>query len=93
VLDLRSRAGFAGWHWPGALHLEFPHALAASARMDRGRHYLLYCEFGLKSAHVAEQMRRAGIDAWNFRGGLRPLLRHARDRGLLPPGSLGPVDL
>jgi thiamine biosynthesis protein ThiI len=92
VLDLRSRAAFGGWHWPGALHLEFPHALAAYTRMDRSRRYLLYCELGLKSAYLAEQMRRAGLDAWNFRGGLRALLRHARERGLVGPGDLGVLD-
>ena len=30
VIDLRSRDAFAAWHWPGALHLDFEHALAAS---------------------------------------------------------------
>jgi rhodanese-related sulfurtransferase len=60
--------------------------------MDRSRRYLLYCELGLKSAYLAEQMRRAGLDAWNFRGGLRALLRHARERGLVGPGDLGVVD-
>jgi thiamine biosynthesis protein ThiI len=93
VLDLRSRAAFAGWHWPGALQLEFGNALAAYPHMDRGRRYLLYCELGLKSAHLAEQMRNAGFEAWNFRGGLRALLRHARERSLVAPGSLGPVEL
>jgi thiamine biosynthesis protein ThiI len=46
---------------------------------------VLYCEFGLKSAHLAELMRREGLDAYHFRGGLPELLRHARERGIPTP--------
>jgi thiamine biosynthesis protein ThiI len=93
VIDLRSRAAYDGWHWPGALYLDFPHALAAWPRFDRARPYVLYCEFGLKSAHLAEQMRQGGFEAWNFRGGFRALARHARERGLASPADFGPVAL
>jgi thiamine biosynthesis protein ThiI len=85
VLDLRSRAAFQGWHWPGSLHLEFGHALTACEKFDTDNQYVLVCEFGLKSAHVAEKMRAAGLRAWNFRGGLKPLIRHAQARGHAPP--------
>lgn len=78
VIDLRSRAAFAAWHWPGALHLDLDHALAAYRSFARDRRYVVYCEFGLKSAHLAERMRAEGFDAANFRGGLRGLVAHAR---------------
>ncbi len=78
VLDLRSRDAFAAWHWPGALHLDFERAVAASRSMARDRRYVLYCEFGLKSAHLAESMRRDGYDASNFRGGLAALVALAK---------------
>jgi hypothetical protein len=54
VIDLRSRAGFAAWHWPGALQLDFDRA--ARPPLLRARSALpLYCEFGLKSAYLAER--------------------------------------
>jgi len=81
VLDLRSRAAYAAWHWPGALPLDLDHALAALPALPRDRRYVLYCEFGLKSEHLAEQMRRAGLEAWNFRGGLKGLVALARTQG------------
>ncbi len=86
VIDLRSKAGFAAWHWPGALRLAFDRALAAYPSFERGRRYVLVCEFGLKSAHLAELMRAAGFEAHHFRGGLRQLVAHARERagGELP---------
>jgi thiamine biosynthesis protein ThiI len=85
VIDLRSKAAYAGWHWPDALRLDLDAALAAHASFARDRRYVLYCEFGLKSAHLAEAMRRAGLLAWNFRGGLKALVAHARARGIRGP--------
>jgi thiamine biosynthesis protein ThiI len=81
VIDLRSKAAYAGWHWPGALRLDLDHALAAYRSFSREGRYVLYCEFGLKSAHLAERMRAEGLEAWHFRGGLKALVAHARARG------------
>jgi hypothetical protein len=36
---------------------------------------VLDCKFGLKSAHLAEQIRRDGFDASKFRGCLRGVSR------------------
>ncbi|HME73480.1 MAG TPA: tRNA uracil 4-sulfurtransferase ThiI [Myxococcota bacterium] len=85
VIDLRSRAAYQSWHWPGALWLDFAHAAAAYPKFDSQRNYLVYCEFGLKSAHLAELMRKSGLRAHNFRGGLRRLVRHAETRGIAGP--------
>jgi len=42
---------------------------------SRDRLHVLDCKFGLKSAHLAEQIRRDGFDASKFRGGLRGVSR------------------
>jgi thiamine biosynthesis protein ThiI len=85
VLDLRSRAAFAGWHWPEALHLDFAHALAALPKLPPHHRYVVYCEFGLKSADLAERMRKSGLDASHVRGGLKRVLALARERGVATP--------
>jgi thiamine biosynthesis protein ThiI len=85
VIDLRSKAAYAAWHWPGALRLDLDHALVACRSFARERPYVLYCEFGLKSAHLAERMRAEGHRAWHFRGGLRALVAHVRARGGVGP--------
>jgi len=59
--------------------------LLAIPSLARERRYVLYCEFGLKSAHAAERMRAAGLDARHFRGGLRALVAYARSRRLPGP--------
>jgi tRNA uracil 4-sulfurtransferase len=84
VLDLRSLTAYRAWHWPEALYLDLPEALRLVSRFEPGKTYVVYCEIGLKSAHLAYQMRQAGLDAYNFRGGLRELLRYAAHREVAP---------
>jgi len=77
VVDLRTKAEYDTWHYPGAVRLDFAEALRAWPVFDRQKTYVLYCEVALKSAHLAEMMRREGFDAHHFRGGARALRRHA----------------
>jgi thiamine biosynthesis protein ThiI len=74
VIDLRPGPAFRGWHWPGALHLDLPQALAAYRSFARDRPYVLVCEVGLKSAHLAEKMREAGFEAFQLKGGIKGLM-------------------
>jgi thiamine biosynthesis protein ThiI len=78
VIDLRPKSAYAEWHYPGALFLDFPNALRAYASFAPGQRYVLYCEFGLKSAHLADLMRREGLSARHVSGGLREVRRLAR---------------
>ena len=78
LLDLRPLAQYRTQHHPDALHLEFAKALEAYPSFERGRIYVLCCEFGLLSAHLAERMRREGFDAWHFTGGQKALMASAR---------------
>ncbi len=76
VLDLRTAPAFKSWHYPGALRLGYAAALEAHRSFDREATYLVYCEVGLKSAHLAELMHQAGYRAHHFRGGLKQLMRY-----------------
>ena len=87
VLDLRSKAAYENWHYPGALFLDFQSAVKTYPHMDKKVSYVLYCEFGLKSGHLAEQMRREGLRASHFAGGTPSLIRYADQSGLATPGS------
>ncbi len=77
VLDLRSAPAFKSWHYPGALRLDYADALRAHRSFDKGPTYLVYCEVGLKSAHLVELMHQAGYRAHHFSGGLKQLMRYA----------------
>jgi thiamine biosynthesis protein ThiI len=85
LLDLRSGSAYQAWHYPGALHLDFHRALETWPSFDRGRGYVVVCEVGLKSAHLAEVMQRAGFRALCFRGGLKDLMALAERERLADP--------
>jgi len=96
LLDLRQKPAFQSWHYPGALHLNLPQALAAYRSFARDRPYVLVCEVGLKSAHLAEQMKEAGFEAYQLKGGLKGLMELAErerkaDLSLLAPALIGGV--
>ena len=82
VVDLRVRHEYESWHFPGALQLDFSRALDAYASFAKDQPYVLYCEYGLKSAHLAEMMRSAGHRALHFRGGTGALRRWAEEKGI-----------
>ena len=73
LLDLRSREEFAEWHPADALRLELADALRAYPSFAKEREYVVYCAYGLKSAHLAELMCESGLRAHHFRGGARAL--------------------
>jgi tRNA uracil 4-sulfurtransferase len=77
VLDLRGTDEYHAWHWPGALHLEYFEALRAYRSFDRRQVYVLYCEVGLKSAHLAERLQELGVDARHVPAGADALRRAA----------------
>ena len=41
--------------------------------MEDDRSYVIYCDAGLQAVLLAEQMQKAGLDAFAFRGGTRAL--------------------
>lgn len=88
VIDLRSAASYRTWHYPGAIYMDFFKALRDYATLDRDDTYVLYCELGLKSAHLAERMRQAGFRAFSFKSGMKELMRYAVERDLVSPEIL-----
>jgi len=82
VIDLRSAAAWRGWHYPGSLNLDLPHALSAYPSFARDRAYVLVCEVGLKSAHLAEKMREAGFEAFQLKDGIKGLMTLAEHEAL-----------
>jgi len=91
VIDLRSRAAYRAWHAAEATHMDFFHALAHFQELDRGETYVLYCEVGLKSAHLAELMQQAGYRAFHVPGGVKDLLRRETESDPLAAQLLSPA--
>jgi len=81
VIDLRTRAEHKAWHWPGALQLDWARAIEAFPSFAKDQRYVLYCEYGLKSAHLAELMCKRGLEACHVRGGTATLRKLATSDG------------
>ncbi len=64
--------------------MDLEHGLAHLEAFDTAKTSVLVCEFGLKSAFLAERMRESGFAAHNFRGGLKAMLQYAAQADLVP---------
>jgi thiamine biosynthesis protein ThiI len=75
VLDVRPPHRHRAWHYPGAKACQARELLGGLSRLDKERTYILYCDHGAQTAHIAELMQRVGFEAYSFRGGATAL-RH-----------------
>ena len=90
-VDLRSQAAFDAWHPAGAERLDFFQALKRHDAFEREPTWVFYCEVGLKSAHLAEVMHRAGYRAYHVAGGVRELMRRESAEDPLAAGLRTPA--
>ena len=69
VLDCRPAHQYRAWHHPGAELCAAHEVPVRMKQLSKERMYVLYCEHGVQTAHVAEVMQRVGFEAYSFRGG------------------------
>ncbi|MEM8993279.1 MAG: THUMP domain-containing protein [Acidobacteriota bacterium] len=96
LLDLRPARSFESWHPKGARSTPYPEVLSTFGELDPSPAYVAVCELGLKSAHLAELMSRAGYRCRHLSGGIGGLRKAvtARDGALaaaLSPALRGPT--
>ncbi len=84
ILDCRTPHHFKAWHFPGAEQRNLDELARDFRKLEKERTYVLYCSFGVLTAHLAEVMQREGYDAYSFRGGVRQLMAHTQARGVPP---------
>jgi thiamine biosynthesis protein ThiI len=87
VIDTRASESYRDWHWQGADHRDYAELLADFEHLSRDVTYVLYCEFGLKSARVAELMQRSGYEAYSVLGGVKGVWRLASRGELVAPAT------
>jgi len=75
VIDLRPKQAYDRWHYRGAVHIPYEHAIRRPEALPEAREVLFYCEVGLKSVHAAELLQKQGRDATYFEGGSADLQR------------------
>jgi rhodanese-related sulfurtransferase len=73
VLDVRTRAEFAGGHLPGAVNVDFRAAdfEARAAQLARSKSYLVYCRTGHRSGLALPILQRLGFTSlYHLEGGI-----------------------
>ena len=71
LLDVRTAGEFGGGHLPKAMNIDFrsPDFNAKVAQLSKDKPVLIYCLSGGRSAQAAEQMRAAGFQVTEMKGG------------------------
>ena len=71
LLDVRTSGEFGGGHLPKALNIDFnsPDFSTKVAQLSKEKPVLIYCLSGARSAQAAEQMRAAGFQVTEMKGG------------------------
>ena len=85
VIDCREAHHYKAWHYPGAQHRDINGLAARFTDLNKEKTYVLYCAFGVLTAHLAEAMQRAGYEAYSFKGGSRGVRRYAERKGAKAP--------
>ena len=80
VIDVRDPESFRRWHPERAERRELSDLSEGFGELDREPTYVLCCERGTRTAHLAERMQAEGYEAYSLRGGIQRL-RREREAG------------
>ena len=73
-LDVRGEIAYQHGHIPKAY--EWAGDFSHIEELPKDKRLIVYCNYGEKSAAIAEQLRQAGYEALNLSGGYREWLLH-----------------
>jgi rhodanese-related sulfurtransferase len=79
ILDVRERHEWKAGHAPGSKNIPLTTLNAHTAKLARNRRYIVVCRSGSRSRSATAQLRGAGLDVVNLKGGM-----HSWKRAGLP---------
>ena len=79
ILDVREPHEWKAGHAPGAKNIPLSKLPSRSGQLAADRHYITVCRSGSRSRHATAQLRNAGLDVVNLKGGM-----HSWQRAGLP---------
>ena len=91
LIDLRSAAAYEAWHPAGAVRCPYPEVLRHVGSFEPDATYVVYCEVGLKSAHLADFMTRAGLRTFHLKRGVHTLRKAALEHDPALAALLSPA--
>ena len=70
ALDVRERNEWKAGHIAGSKNVPLSKLHARAAELDPGRSYIAVCRSGSRSSRATAQLRKAGYDVRNLKGGM-----------------------
>lgn len=71
ILDVRERREWKAGHAPGAKNIPLAALASRSTELAVDRRTIAVCRSGSRSRSATAQLRKAGLDAVNLKGGMR----------------------
>jgi rhodanese-related sulfurtransferase len=75
ILDVRERHEWRAGHAPGSKNIPLSTLQARTASLARARRYIVVCRSGSRSRGATAQLRNAGLDVVNLKGGTHSWIR------------------
>ncbi len=79
IIDVRERHEWKAGHAPGAKNIPLSTLASRVDQLAADRRYIAVCRSGSRSRSATAQLRKAGFDAFNLKGGM-----HGWQRAGLP---------
>ena len=71
ILDVRERHEWKAGHAPGSKNIPLSKLHARTGELATDRRYIAVCRSGSRSRSATAQLRRAGLDVVNLKGGMQ----------------------
>lgn len=75
ILDVRERSEWKAGHAPGSKNMPLATLSKRTAELQQGRRYVAVCRTGARSRSAVAQLRGAGFDVVNLKGGMHAWVR------------------
>lgn len=79
IIDLRERTEYQRYHYKNAICMPYCDNEKWLDCFQKGRNYILYCDYGNVSLLAARKLAKRGITAYTVIGGIKELKAHFND--------------
>ncbi len=70
LIDVREQHEWKAGHVAGAIHIPLGRIPTSMSRIPKGREVFVICQSGMRSRQAVAQLRKAGIEAKDVKGGM-----------------------
>ena len=75
LIDVREPREWKAGHVRGAIHIPLGKIPTSLSRIPKGKDVYVICQSGMRSNSAVSQLRKAGVEAINVKGGMNAWIR------------------